>query len=34
MDVSPSKNYVDGLVITECNGSESQKWDLQSVSWT
>ncbi|VEN52265.1 unnamed protein product [Callosobruchus maculatus] len=33
LDISKSKEFSEGLVITDCNGSKSQKWTLEEVKW-
>ncbi|KAK5641600.1 hypothetical protein RI129_010147 [Pyrocoelia pectoralis] len=33
LDVPPSRKYEDGLVLNSCNGSTTQKWQLESVVW-
>ncbi|CAH1983213.1 unnamed protein product [Acanthoscelides obtectus] len=33
LDISSSKEFSEGLVITDCNGSNSQKWILEAVQW-
>ncbi|XP_017772044.1 PREDICTED: polypeptide N-acetylgalactosaminyltransferase 3 [Nicrophorus vespilloides] len=34
LDVAPSKKYEDGLVITKCMNTDTQKWILEAVPWT
>ncbi|XP_074032189.1 polypeptide N-Acetylgalactosaminyltransferase 3 [Leptinotarsa decemlineata] len=33
LDVSSSKEFTEGLVITDCNGKKTQRWSLESVPW-
>lgn len=33
LDVPSSRKYEDGLVLNSCNGSTTQKWELESVVW-
>ncbi|KAG5885741.1 hypothetical protein JTB14_007848 [Gonioctena quinquepunctata] len=33
LDVSDSKEFTEGLVISDCNGRNTQKWKLESVPW-
>ncbi|KAF7273830.1 hypothetical protein GWI33_013480 [Rhynchophorus ferrugineus] len=33
LDIPLSKNISDGLIIADCDGKSSQKWDFQSVDW-
>ncbi|KAJ8948065.1 hypothetical protein NQ314_008494 [Rhamnusium bicolor] len=33
LDVSDSKNFTDGLVITDCSGRKTQQWSLENVPW-
>ncbi|XP_030758579.1 polypeptide N-acetylgalactosaminyltransferase 3-like [Sitophilus oryzae] len=33
LDISVSKKMQDGLIITNCDGRNSQKWSMESVEW-
>lgn len=33
LDVAPSKEYSEGLVLADCDGKNTQKWKLESVTW-
>lgn len=33
LDVSKDKKFTEGLVITECTGANTQRWELDSVAW-
>lgn len=33
LDIAKSKKHEDGLIVTKCDGSLSQRWNLEAVPW-